>query len=340
MDRDPWCLKRREFLRQVGAGLFGGAVAPSLLASEAQHDEMRERVGTIKDLPKRKLGRIGIDVPPLSFGTAPMGHAFYRPEPFEEVIHAAIDAGIVYLDCARLYDVAEQRLAPVLRKRRKEVFLVTKCWSKSRDDALRSLETSLTLMDVDHVDLCHMHNLGQYTLDEALGKGGLLDGLLEAKKRGWIRYIGCSGHMNRDRFIPVIDTGEVDLVMTAMNFVDRHTYNFEENVLPVARKHECAIVAMKVYGGVTGSWDGYRKRRAGRLAQDPELRQMAVDYALGIEGLSTCVVGMKTLDELRLTIEAFRNARPFEGEYREKVLARGKAMAGEWKDHFGTVTSA
>jgi hypothetical protein len=132
-----------------------------------------------------------------------------------------------------------------------------------------------------------MHNVGQFTTEQAIGKGGLLEGLIEARKRGWIKHIGCSGHFKPGLFVPVIDTGEIDLVMPAMNFVDCHTYNFEDRVLPAARNHNCAIVCMKVYGGVTGGWDGYKNRRPGRLAQDDQLRQDAVDYALTIPGVSS-----------------------------------------------------
>lgn len=340
-------LGRREFIRQLGAGVTGGVFAGRALANDpASADVSASRpggetgrrtgidVGTVRDLPTRKLGRVGIQVPPLSFGTAAMGHAFFQAEPFEEVMNAAIDAGIRYIDTARIYDVAEERLKPVLAKRRKEVFLVTKSWAKSKDDCLKTLEKSMTLMGVDQVDLCHIHNVGDYQTEEAIGKNGCLAGLQEARKRGLIRYIGCTGHLRPQRFIPVIETGEIDVLMCAMNFVDQHTYNFEEKVLPTARKHNCGIVCMKVYGGVTGSWDGYKKRRPGRLAAE-EHRQHAMDYALSIPGVATCVVGLKTLEELRLAIQAVRNFKSIEGDYRKTILAKGAEMAKEWGPHFG-----
>jgi len=340
-------LGRRELLRQIGAGVTGGVLAGHALAGEdaggAASTTSRPasagagaKVGTLRDLPTRRLGRVGIQVPPLSFGSAPMGHAFYAAEPFEEVVHAAIDAGMNYIDTARIYDVAEERLKPVLARRRKEVFLVTKTWSKTRDACLESLEKSMTLMGVDQVDLCHIHNVGAYETEEAIGKNGCLDGLLEAKRRGLIRFIGCTGHLKPHKFVPIIETGEIDVLMCAMNFVDRHTYNFEEKVLPVARKHDCGMICMKVYGGVTGSWDGYKKRRPGRLVDD-EHRQDAFDYALSLPGVATCVVGMKSLEELRLAVEACRRFKPLEGRRREAVLAKGAKMAEEWGPHFGDV---
>jgi predicted aldo/keto reductase-like oxidoreductase len=121
-----------------------------------------------------------------------------------------------------------------------------------------------------------------------------------------------------------------------MNFVDRNIYGFEDKVLPAARKHDCAIVCMKVYGGVTGRWDGYRKLRPGRLVGD-EHRQDAIDYALSIPDVATLVVGMKSLEEVRLTIQAVRNHQPLEGARREAVLAKGVELAREWGDRLGPV---
>ncbi len=325
---------RRELLEAAGAGLAGGLMAAVGGEIAGSLPASRPEVGTLRDIPRRRLGRTGMEVAPLSLGTAAMGHAFYQAGPFEEVVHAAIDAGVNYIDTARLYDVAEERLAPILARRRHEVFLVTKTWARNRDDALASLEKSLELMGVDSVDLCHIHNAGQYTRQEVFGSAGLLSAMREVRKRGLARFIGCSGHMNPDRFVPIIETGEIDVVMLAMNFVDEHTYRFQQRVLPAARRHDCGIIAMKVYGGVTGSWDGYRKRRPGRLAGD-EYRQQAFDFALGIPDVATCVVGLKTLDELRLAIAAVRNARPLEGDRRQRVLAEGTALAAEWGEHFG-----
>jgi predicted aldo/keto reductase-like oxidoreductase len=262
---------------------------------------------------------------------------YYEPEPFEQVVNAAIDAGITYLDTAYIYDVAELRLAPILAKRRDEVFLVTKTWVQSKDQALASLEKSIQLMEVDSVDLTLIHNVGGYEREQVLGKNGSLAGLLEARKRGWTKHIGCSGHCFPDKFVPVIDTGEIDLVMCAMNFVHEHVYGFQERVVPTVVKHDAALVCMKVYGGATGGWGGYAKGNPGRLAS-AEYRQDAVDYALSIPHVSTCVVGMKTLQELQAGIVAFRNHRPLDGARREEVIRRGKELAEEWGPQFGAVT--
>ena len=310
--------------------------APSLLRAASQPASTQSAVGSIRDLPTRPFGKLGIQVPVLSFGTAAMGHAFYEPGPFEEVVNAALAAGIRYFDTAPIYDVAEERLGAMMSRIRKDIFLATKTHAQTRDESFRDVEASLKRLKTDYVDLCHLHNVGQITTEQAIGKGGGLEGLLELKRQGVVRHIGCTGHLKPARFIPVIETGQIEVLMVAMNFVDRHTYGFEEKVLPTARKHGCAIIAMKVYGGVTGSWDGYKKLRPGRLVGDAD-RQDAVDYALSIPGVSTLVMGFKSLEELRLTIHAVRNHKPLEGPRRDAVLAKGARLAKEWGEHFGPV---
>ncbi len=328
-------LGRRDFLRQVGAGVVGGLVGSACAGEAGPATTTRPAMPGIGDLPTRKLGRTGIDVPPLSFGTAPMGHAFYAQEPFEEVVYAALDAGVRYLDTAVIYDVAEERLAPILARRRKRVILAGKTRATTRDGVLRDIEGSLKRMQTDYLDIGHLHNVGEFDAQLVLGKDGSLEGMLAAKERGLVRHVGCTGHHKPEKFVPVLETGHVEVLMVAMNFVDRFTYGFEEKVLPTARRVGCGIICMKVYGGVTGSWDGYRKRRPGRLVGD-EHRQDAFDYALSIPGVATCVVGIKSLEELRLALEAVRGYRPLEGARRETVLARGEALAAEWGFHLGT----
>ena len=339
---------RRDFLRQVGAGMIGGSVLPGLLAraesstSQPAASAPASRpadVGHIRDIPKRRLGRVGVEVPVLGIGTGPMGHAFYEQEPFTEVIDAAIDAGAYYIDTSPMYDIAADRLGPIVAKRRKEIFLVSKSYKRTRDEVLADMEACLKRLRTDYLDIGHLHNIGDATTEQVIGKGGALDGMLEARKRGWIRHIGCTGHLRPDRFAAVIETGEIEVVMCVLNFVDCHTYNFEEKVLPAVRKHGCGLVCMKVYGGVTGGWDGYKMKRPGRLAGD-EHRQDAFDYCLSIPGAAACVVGIKSLHELRCAITAIRNHRPLEGARRDAVLAKGAVLAREWGPHFGPVAES
>ncbi len=236
-------IRRREFLRQVGASVVAGTVAPTLLQAANQatstQPAAKTGVGSIRDLPTRRLGKLGIQMPVLSFGTAAMGHPLYEAAPFEEVVNAALEAGIRFFDTSPVYDVAQDRLGAMMGRIRKDIFLVSKTRMVGRDRALRDVENSLKHLKTDYLDLCHLHNVGEFTSEEMIGKGGSLEALLDLKRQGVVRHIGCTGHLRPARFIPIIETGEIEALMVAMNFVDRHTYNFEEQVLPLALDLAC-----------------------------------------------------------------------------------------------------
>jgi len=84
----------------------------------------------------------------------------------------------------------------------------------------------------------------------------------------------------------VLDSGEFDVVMCVLNFVDRFTYDFEGKVLPIARKHNVGVVAMKVMAAPQKS---YGQPNPGRLADYADL---AIRYSLSLPEVACAVVGV------------------------------------------------
>jgi len=117
------------------------------------------------------------------------------------------------------------------------MFLVTKCHESGGEAALHLLKQNLKELRTDHADLVHIHSLGDLDLRTMLGKNGIYPALLKAKRDGLIRYIGVSGHSRPARFLTLLREADLDVMMCAVNFVDRHTYDFENGVwlsLPLA----------------------------------------------------------------------------------------------------------
>ena len=103
--------------------------------------------------------------------------------------------GVNHIDVAASYGDAELRLAPFLATRRDDFFLATKTRFRTRTEAKDELKLSLERMQVDQVDLIQMHNLTQADQWEvAMGPGGALEGLIEARDEGLVRFIGVTGH--------------------------------------------------------------------------------------------------------------------------------------------------
>jgi len=183
------------------------------------------------------------------------------------------------------------------------------------------------------VDAVHLHNLGDFKLDEVLqDPNGGLTALQEAKRLGYLRFIGISGHLRPWKFAGAIATGQIDLVMTAINFVDRHTYNFEETMLPLARQHGTAVVAMKVLGGARGMV--YNQPTPALLADHYE---SAIRYALGLTGISAVVLGLRDTNEIRQAVKTVGQYRPLSRGELAALTAQGKQLAKTIGPHFGPV---
>ena len=103
--------------------------------------------------------------------------------------------GVNHIDVAASYGDAELRLAPFLKTRREDFFLATKTGLRTADAAREQLHASLERMQVDQIDLIQMHNLTQADQWEvAMGPGGALEALVEAREQGLVRFIGVTGH--------------------------------------------------------------------------------------------------------------------------------------------------
>src|SRR5438132_8520174 len=119
-------------------------------------------------LPQRLLGRTGYQTSTLALGMAPIGMGGHTPAEAERLVNEAIDLGVNYIDVAPNYANAEEKLGPVMQRRRQGVFLVTKVESQQKPQILEQIRNSLRLLKTDHVDAVHLHNLGDFKLDEVL----------------------------------------------------------------------------------------------------------------------------------------------------------------------------
>jgi len=311
---------RREFLQTVAGAAGGVALTRGLSAQEAA------------PLPRRTLGRTGLEVSILSLGLGASGDGRVDPGIVTEVIEAALDAGVNCIDTAPNYELMQPTLGPIMARRRSEAFVTTKVEEQTRAGALAQLEQSRRDLQCDTVDMAFIHNLGDFDLGHLLGPDGAFTALREARDAGHVRFLGVSGHNRPQKFAPVIRTGEVDVVMVAMNYVDHHLYDFEGHVLPVAREHDCGIIVMKVLGGVP-DWNyvNVGHARLGAL----EHYNAAVRYALSLEGPATATMGLCNLGELNTALDAVRRFAPLTTDELTDLLQTGAALAPSWGEHLG-----
>lgn len=318
---------RREFLQKTA--LAGAAMAVGAAAGGAGESGDSE-------LPTRVLGRTGARVTILGLGTAPIGEARGDMGEAVKIFSDVIDRGVNYVDTARIYGIAEEALGQVLATRRDRVFLVTKCWTDSGQRAQQMFEESLRTLKTDHVDLVHIHNIGNKNLDKVLAKDGILEYLLRQKEAGKTRFIGLSGHERPAHFVKMLETDQIDVVMNVMNYADRNIYNFEGTVLPECRKRNVGVVAMKVYAGIKGGFPNHRKGWVG-CNTPPERLGRALAYALDLEGVHVANVGPFTMEQAIQNVELARRYKPLTPDERQELLAFGRDLAPTLGPRYGPV---
>jgi predicted aldo/keto reductase-like oxidoreductase len=317
---------RRDFLKTTalaGAGLALG-VAPTASGAED------------KPLPKRVLGRTKAEVTILGLGTAPIGEALLDRKEAERIFGEVMDRGVNYIDTARIYGHAEEVLGNLVPSRRDKLFLVTKCWVETAAEAEKSLTESLRRLKVENVDLVHIHHVGGKNLDKVLAKDGVLEYLVRQKQAGKLRFIGMSGHASPPRFLRLLETGQIDVMMAVMNYADRNIYDFEGKVLPECRKQNVGVAAMKVYAGIKGGFPNHKKGGVGCVTP-PERLPQALAYALDLEGVSIAVVGPFTLEQALQNVEFARKYKPLTEAERNDLLAFGKELAPKLGPRYGPV---
>lgn len=297
-------ISRREFIETVGVG---AAAATTILSLKDLAAAMPEK----NVLPSRELGRTGAKVSILAFGC---GSRFlmYKEEDASAILNRAIDSGITYLDSAYSYGdgESETRVGRVMSTRRKDVWLATKIPDRTRDEFLRRLEASLKRLQTDHVDLVHIHSLGQADdLAKIEAKGGALEGLMQAREQKMARFVGMTSHTNGEVMAQAIQRHDLDCVQMALNA--SRNGRFEELALPAANAKKLGIIAMKVTGQEFLVGEG-----AGKADMTSLLR-----YSMSLP-VTTAVVGMPKPEMLAHNVEVARTFSPLNDQEKDQLRQR------------------
>ncbi|MDQ3684391.1 MAG: aldo/keto reductase, partial [Acidobacteriota bacterium] len=150
------------------------------------------------EIPRRPLGRTGVEVSALALGGYHIALAKNKKESIR-IVHEAVDAGVTFMDNAWEYHDgrSEELMGKALEGRRHEVFLMTKVCTHGRDrrTAMRHLDESLKRLKTDYLDLWQVHEV-VYDNDPELhfAEGGVIEALDEAKRAGKVRFVGFTGH--------------------------------------------------------------------------------------------------------------------------------------------------
>jgi hypothetical protein len=186
-------------------------------------------------LPMTTLGHTGLVVTRLGIGGA------YCKTP--EGYRAALDCGVNYVDTARAYRDGEDEkvIGEAIAGMRDRLVLASKTMSRDTAGARRDLETSLTLLRTDHLDIWHIHYINNAEdREKILAPGGALEAALKAREEGLVRFIGVTGH-NWEQVGLAAATGFFDNVLCWYNCGMKEP---EELIFPHAIKYNMGVAIM------------------------------------------------------------------------------------------------
>jgi predicted aldo/keto reductase-like oxidoreductase len=309
-------LTRRSVLAATGAAVLGGAAA-------AQTSEGSNQAGKI---PRRRLGRTGVEVSILGLG----GHHIGRPKDEREsirLVRMAIDNGITFLDNCWDYNggKSEERMGKALRDGyRQRAFLMTKLDGRTKDSAAQQLEQSLQRLQTDVIDLVQIHEvIRTEDAERSFARGGAMEALLAARKAGKLRFIGFTGHKDPTIHLHMLAVAAkngftFDTVQLPINVMDAHFRSFEKEVVPVLLKQQIGVLGMKSMG------DGILLKSGAATPRE------CLRYALSAP-TSVVITGCESVEILEQAIDVGTHFKPMSAEEKKALLAKTAPLAKEGK---------
>ena len=308
----PDLVDRRRVLKTIAA--VGAAVALSGTRGLAAALEPAHSVST-GEIPRRPLGKTGVNVSALCFGGAHWGGIEDETEAIR-ILHEAVDAGVTFLDNAWEYNYgrSEELMGKALQGRRQQVFLMTKVCSHGRDKqvALQQLDESLRRLKTDYLDLWQIHEVSyDDDPDRHFAPGGAVDALLEAKRKGKVRFIGFTGHKHPDLHLRMLARDfPFDTCQMPLNVFDGTFRSFEQHVLPVLNQRGIAPIGMKSLSG-----------NAEPIKQGLVTPEEAIRYVLSLP-IASLVSGIDSRAVLKQNLDIVRRFTPMASAEREALRTR------------------
>lgn len=281
------------------------------------------------NIPRTIFGAQGPAVTRVGLGGEGVLRTHGREKAATEVIRTALDAGITYCDCARVYADSEKYYGAVYGsepKRRDGVFQASKSASRDRDGALRDLEETLSRMNTDRLDLWQIHDVRTADDLRAIGgKGGALEAFVSAREEDMVKHIGVTGHHDPSVLTQAVRKWPVDSVLLPVNPVEAALGGFLDQTLPAARERGMAIIGMKILGA-----SHYVLLKYGVTAE------MLVRYALS-HPITVAIVGCSAPEEVAELVRAGQATAPLSEAEQEKLEGLFRPYAQKMAFYRGVV---
>jgi aryl-alcohol dehydrogenase-like predicted oxidoreductase len=277
-------------------------------------------------LPRRTLGKTGLDVTTLGYGAMELRGAPRGPEvsdaDSERILNAVLDSGINYIDTSIDYGRSEELIGKYISNRRGEYYLASKCGCvpgapggsdhvHTAENIRKGVENSLRLMKTDYLDLVQFHR--SLSKDEFEHEEGLAE-VMKLRDEGKVRFIGVSGTL--PNLWEQIDMGVFDAFQIPYSALQRE---HEAAMAKATETGHGVIIRGGVAKGSPSDWKGRQYYMIGpdelqRRWEDAKLDELLSDgmtrmeftlrFTLSNPDLDTTIVGTKSVEHLQANIDA------------------------------------
>lgn len=276
-----------------------------------------------------ELGRTGLLVSKLGFGASPLGNVFgtVKEEDAIASVHEAARLGINFFDTSPYYGgtLSEQVLGKALKTLplpREKYVVSSKCgryidgFDFSADRVTKSIDESLKRLNLSYIDIMQCHDIEFGSLDQVITE--TIPALLKLKESGKIRFIGITG-LPLKIFQYVLDrvpVGTIDVVLSYCHYsLNDSTL---ETLLPFLKSKGVGIISASPLsmGLLTEigppSWHPASKEVQSACAsaaahcrkKGKNISKVALQYALKNQDISTTLVGMNSVEQVRENVRA------------------------------------
>jgi aryl-alcohol dehydrogenase-like predicted oxidoreductase len=299
------------------------------------------------DLPKRPLGRTGLEVTTLGYGAMELRGGSRGREVSDDqaaaILNAVLDAGINYIDTSIDYGLSEERIGRAIAHRRAEYYLASKCGCLvgpeaagaggrsphvyTAENVIAGVKQSLARLKTDYLDVVQFH--ANPTRAQLEAHGGL-DALLDLQRQGLVRYLGMSGTL--PNLHEQIAMGVYDVFQIPYSALQRG----HEHVISEAAAAGAGIV---IRGGVARGdplkesgtlWDIWQEASLDDLLEGQQRMAFMLRFTISHPDLDTTIVGTVNQEHLHENLAALQQGplpADIYAEAKRRLAAAGSAPA-------------
>lgn len=250
------------------------------------------------------LGSTGITTPQNAFGALPIQRDDF--DTAAKILRRAYEGGMTFFDTARAYSDSEEKIGIALSDVRKNIYIATKTMAQNTEDMKTQLDTSLTNMKTDYIDIYQFHCAGKvFAPEDGTGMYELME---DFKRQGIIKHIGITAHkigIAED----AIESGLYETLQFPLSYLSGER---EIALVKSCVDHNMGFIAMKGLAGglITNS-------------------AMAFSFISQFDN-TVPIWGVQRMNELEEWLSYMDNAPEYSEEMKEKIAADKAELDGEF----------